>query len=147
MGIPCQFGRLSETHPQEFPLYGETHVRQPRHKIPLIFRHIDDDFTGSPMQDILHRREGIIGMVGMNGADLVPDGSGPSQQPEAAPFIFPAAFRDIPDQIRQKRFDRAEKMANEAPVKMLGPLMLFIFPAVFIVLLGPILSRVAGGMM
>ncbi len=50
------------------------------------------------------------------------------------------------DQIRQKRFDRAEKMANEAPVKMLGPLMLFIFPAVFIVLLGPILSRVAGGM-
>ena len=51
------------------------------------------------------------------------------------------------DQIRQKRFARAEKMANEAPVKMLGPLMLFIFPAVFIVLLGPILSRVAGGMM
>ena len=51
------------------------------------------------------------------------------------------------DQIRQKRFDRAEKMANEAPVKMLGPLMLFIFPAVCIVLLGPILSRVAGGMM
>ena len=50
------------------------------------------------------------------------------------------------DQIRQKRFARAEKMANEAPVKMLGPLMLFIFPAVFIVLLGPILSRVAGGM-
>ena len=51
------------------------------------------------------------------------------------------------DQIRQKRFARAEKMANEAPVKMLGPLMLFIFPAVFIVLLGPILSRVAGGML
>ena len=51
------------------------------------------------------------------------------------------------DQIRQKRFDRAEKMANEAPVKMLGPLMLFIFPAVFIVLLGPILSRVAGDML
>ncbi len=51
------------------------------------------------------------------------------------------------EQIRQKRFARAEKMANEAPVKMLGPLMLFIFPAVFIVLLGPILSRVAGGMM
>ena len=51
------------------------------------------------------------------------------------------------DQIRQKRFERAEKLANEAPVKMLGPLMLFIFPAVFIVLLGPILSRVTEGMM
>lgn len=51
------------------------------------------------------------------------------------------------DQIRQKRFERAEKLANEAPVKMLGPLMLFIFPAVFIVLLGPVLSQVASGML
>lgn len=51
------------------------------------------------------------------------------------------------DQMRQKRFDRAERMANEAPVKMLFPLMVFIFPAVFIVLLGPILSRVGSGML
>lgn len=51
------------------------------------------------------------------------------------------------DQIRQKRFERAEKLANEAPVKMLGPLMLFIFPAVFIVLLGPVLSQVTTGML
>ena len=45
------------------------------------------------------------------------------------------------DQMRSRRFDRAEKMANEAPVKMLGPLMLFIFPAVFIILLAPILGE------
>ena len=51
------------------------------------------------------------------------------------------------DQLRQRRFDRAERLANEAPVKLLGPLMLFIFPAVFIVLLGPILSRVAGNLL
>lgn len=51
------------------------------------------------------------------------------------------------EQLRQKRFERAEKLANEAPVKMLGPLMLFIFPAVFIVLLGPILSDVAGNLL
>lgn len=51
------------------------------------------------------------------------------------------------DQMRQKRFDRAERLANEAPVKMLFPLMVFIFPAVFIVLLGPILSRVGDGLM
>ncbi|MBR0056684.1 MAG: type II secretion system F family protein [Kiritimatiellae bacterium] len=51
------------------------------------------------------------------------------------------------DQMRQRRFDRAERLANEAPVKMLFPLMLFIFPAVFIVLLGPILSRVAGNIL
>lgn len=45
------------------------------------------------------------------------------------------------EQIRQRRFERAEKMANEAPVKMLGPLFLFIFPAVLLVLLGPIIAR------
>lgn len=45
------------------------------------------------------------------------------------------------DQIRQRRFERAEKLANEAPVKMLGPLLLFIFPAVFVILLGPILYQ------
>ena len=45
------------------------------------------------------------------------------------------------DQIRQRRFERAEKLANEAPVKMLGPLVLFIFPSVFLILLGPIIAR------
>ena len=45
------------------------------------------------------------------------------------------------DQLRQRRFDRAEKLANEAPVKMLGPLLLCIFPAVLIVLLAPILLQ------
>ena len=47
-------------------------------------------------------------------------------------------------QMRQRRFERAEKLANEAPVKLLGPLVLFVFPAVFLVLLGPILFRMAG---
>ncbi|MCQ2388248.1 MAG: type II secretion system F family protein [Kiritimatiellae bacterium] len=50
-----------------------------------------------------------------------------------------AILRIQSDQLRSRRFDRAEKLANEAPVKMLGPLMLCIFPAVFLVLLGPVL--------
>ena len=52
-----------------------------------------------------------------------------------------AILRIQSDQMRSRRFDRAEKLANEAPVKMLGPLMLCIFPAVFIILLGPILRQ------
>jgi tight adherence protein C len=47
------------------------------------------------------------------------------------------------DQIRVRRFERAEKLANEAPTKLLGPLMVFIFPAVFIILLGPLFYKLA----
>ena len=50
------------------------------------------------------------------------------------------------EQLRSRRFDRAEKLASEAPVKMLGPLMLCIFPAVFIILLGPVISQAMKGM-
>ncbi len=45
------------------------------------------------------------------------------------------------DQLRQKRFNRAEKLANEAPVKILFPLAIFILPAVIIILLGPVLLK------
>lgn len=44
------------------------------------------------------------------------------------------------DQLRQERFELAEKKANEAPTKMLFPLLLFIFPATLIMLLGPLLT-------
>ncbi len=47
------------------------------------------------------------------------------------------------DQMRVRRFNNAEKRANEAPVRMLLPLIGFIFPAVFIVLLGPIALQIA----
>ena len=52
-----------------------------------------------------------------------------------------AILRIQSEQLRSRRFERAERLANVAPVKMLGPLMLCIFPAVFIVLLGPILLQ------
>ena len=49
------------------------------------------------------------------------------------------------DELRDRRFDRAEKLAAQAPTKMLGPLMLCIFPAVFIILLGPVLNNALKG--
>jgi tight adherence protein C len=45
------------------------------------------------------------------------------------------------DMLRNKRFTQAEKLANEAPVKILFPVVAFIFPAVIIILMVPILMQ------
>ena len=45
------------------------------------------------------------------------------------------------DMQRNKRFSLAEKRANEAAVKIILPVAAFILPAVFIILLGPLLVQ------
>lgn len=59
-------------------------------------------------------------------------------QAERVGMSLGPALRAQADQRRAERFLRAEKLAMEAPVKMLFPLIAFIFPCTFIVLFFPI---------
>jgi Flp pilus assembly protein TadB len=49
------------------------------------------------------------------------------------------------EEVRKRRFQHLKKLAHEAPVKLLIPLMIFIFPVIFIVLFGPIIIKVMQG--
>lgn len=47
------------------------------------------------------------------------------------------ALRVYSDSMRTKRFQRAEEIAAKLPIKLIFPLLLFIFPALLVVILGP----------
>lgn len=54
-------------------------------------------------------------------------------------------LRTQSEQLRMKRRQRAEQKAQQAPLKMLFPMILFIFPSVFVVILGPSIPVIMHG--
>lgn len=57
------------------------------------------------------------------------------------------ALRAYAEEMRVKRIQRAREKAAKLPVKMLFPVMVFIFPALFLVILGPAVVSIATTMM
>lgn len=51
-------------------------------------------------------------------------------------------LRNQAKQIRQKQRQRAEEKAQKAPVKMMIPLVFFVFPSIFIIVLGPAIIQI-----
>lgn len=53
-----------------------------------------------------------------------------------------SALKVFSDTLRTQRYQRAEEMAGKIPVKLLFPMILFIFPALFVVIMGPAAIRI-----
>lgn len=81
----------------------------------------------------MSRRLGEENVAALNSAIVQADQLGIS---------FSKVLRLQSDQVRQKRRQQVEEAAMKAPIKMLLPLVLFIFPTIFIVLLGPAAIRI-----
>ncbi len=118
------------------------------------------DFMSS-LRDILHRRKmDALGeewmrtfqeiQLGRKRTDALRDLSHRVRQPDLTSVVnaiiqaeelgvsIGQLLRIQGDMLRNKRFSLAEKLANEAPVKIIVPIVLFIFPAVMLILLVPL---------
>ena len=55
----------------------------------------------------------------------------------AADLSVAQALRVHSDAMRTQRYHKAEELAAKLPVKLMFPLILFIFPAIIVVIVGP----------
>lgn len=83
------------------------------------------------------RRESLVGVKERLVVDEISILISSILQAEKLGIGLVQVFRVQSAEVRDKRKQRAEEQAMKAPIKMLFPLVLFIFPSLFIVLLGP----------
>jgi tight adherence protein C len=100
-----------------------------------LFMVVRDLRAGVPRADALRRMEKRLEM------EEITSFVGTVIQAEKMGARLGSALRVQALQRRTERFQRAEKLAMEAPVKLILPLIVFIFPVTFIVLAFPIVMK------
>jgi tight adherence protein C len=87
------------------------------------------------------RKEALSGVKERMGFDELKSLINGILQAEKLGISMVQIFRIKSQEEREKRRQRAEEEAMKAPIKILFPLVLFIFPSLFIVILGPIVIQ------
>lgn len=83
------------------------------------------------------RREALKAMADRLNVDMLSNFIGSIIMAEQLGISIANILRIQSKEMRQKKRQRAEETAQKAPIKMLIPMVMFIFPAIFIILLGP----------
>lgn len=88
------------------------------------------------------RREALRDFADRSGVDDIKTFTGAIIQSDQLGLNIGKTLKNQAEQMRRKRRQRIEEKAMKVPVKMLIPLVVFIFPTIFIVLLGPALIQI-----
>ncbi len=116
---------LGTSHPQIYEEFMQINREQRAGKLRL------DAWESMAKRNKLQEIDGFVNML---------------MQTERFGTPIARALSNFGDGIRQKRRQRAEELAAKTTVKIIFPLVLFIFPSMFVVLLGPAAINIMHGM-
>lgn len=88
------------------------------------------------------RREALMDMAARTGVPELRSFASAVIQAEQLGTSLASVLRVQAQQLRIRRRQKAEELARRAPVKMVFPLVLFLIPSLFIVILGPVAVNV-----
>jgi tight adherence protein C len=98
--------------------------------------------TLSEMRVGKSRREALKELAARSGVDDLSTFVTSIVQADQLGVSITQVLRVQANQLRQRRRQRAEEQAHKAPIKMLFPMVFLIFPAIYVVILGPAVPQV-----